>query len=72
MGRKLAGVDNGKKTQYFYDHTGARVKKVVDGAVTEYHMAGDLIASETSNGGTFTIPVQICWQSILMENTIPM
>ena len=30
----------------------ARVKKVVDGAVTEYHMAGDLIASETSNGKT--------------------
>ena len=52
MGRKLAGVDNGKKIQYFYDHTGARVKKVVDGAVTEYHMAGDLIASETSNGKT--------------------
>ena len=52
MGRKLAGVDNGKKTQYFYDHTGARVKKVVDEAVTEYHMAGDLIASETSNGKT--------------------
>lgn len=52
MGRKLAGVDNGKKTQYFYDHTGARVKKVVDGAVTEYHMAGDLIASETCNGKT--------------------
>ena len=52
MGRKLAGVDNGKKTQDFYDHTGARVKKVVDGAVTEYHMAGDLIASESSNGKT--------------------
>ena len=52
MGRKLAGVDNGKKTQYFYDHTGARVKKVVDGTVTEYHVAGDLIASETSNGKT--------------------
>ena len=52
MRRKLVGVDNGKKTQYFYDHTGARVKKVVDGAVTEHHMAGDLIASETSNGKT--------------------
>ena len=52
MGRKFAGVDNGKKTQYFYDHTGARVKKVVDGTVTEYHMAGDLIASETCNGKT--------------------
>ena len=52
MGRKFAGVDNGKKTQDFYDHTGARVKKVVDGAATEYHMAGDLIASESSNGKT--------------------
>lgn len=52
MGRKLACVDNGRKAQYFYDHTGARVKKVVDGVITNYHMAGDLLASETRNGGT--------------------
>lgn len=52
MGRKLASVDNGRKAQYFYDHTGARVKKVVDGVATNYHMAGDLLASETRNGGT--------------------
>ena len=52
MGRKLASVDNGRKAQYFYDHTGARVKKVVDGVATNYHMAGDLLASETCNGGT--------------------
>lgn len=52
MGRKLACVDNGRKAQYFYDHTGARVKKVVDGVITNYHMAGDLLASETCNGGT--------------------
>lgn len=52
MGRKLASVDNGKKAQYFYDHTGARVKKVVDGVTTKYHMAGDLLASETCNGKT--------------------
>ncbi len=29
LGRKLAAVDNGKKIQYFYDHTGSRTKKVV-------------------------------------------
>lgn len=52
IGRKLAAVNNGKKTEYFYDHTASRVKKVVDGVVTEYHMAGDLIASETCNGKT--------------------
>ena len=52
MGRKLASVDNGRKAQYFYDHTGARVKKVVDGVTTKYHMAGDLLASETCNGKT--------------------
>ena len=52
MGRKLASVDNGRKAQYFYDHTGARVKKVVDDVTTKYHMAGDLLASETCNGKT--------------------
>lgn len=52
MGRKLACVDNGRKAQYFYDHTGARVKKVVDGVTTNYHMAGDLLASEICNGKT--------------------
>lgn len=52
MGRKLASVDNGRKAQYFYDHTGARVKKVVDGVTTNYHMAGDLLASEICNGKT--------------------
>lgn len=52
MGRKLASVNNGRKAQYFYDHTGARVKKVVDGVTTNYHMAGDLLASEICNGKT--------------------
>ena len=52
LGRKLAGVKNGKNIQYFYDHTGSRTKKIVDGAVTEYRMAGDLIASETTGGKT--------------------
>ena len=52
LGRKLAAVDNGKKIQYFYDHTGFRTKKVVDGVATEYRMAGDLLMSETTNGQT--------------------
>ena len=53
QGRKLTGMDNGKKIQYSYDHTGARVKKVVDGVATEYRMAGDLLVSEITNGQTF-------------------
>lgn len=53
MGRKLAGVNNGKNIQYFYDHTGSRTKKVVDGTVTEYRMAGELLVSEITNGQTF-------------------
>ena len=36
--------------RYQYDHTGARVKKVVDGVTTEYRMAGDLLVSEITNG----------------------
>ncbi len=52
QGRKLAGVENGRSIQYFYDHTGARVKKIVDGVETEYHMAGDLLVSETTNNRT--------------------
>ena len=38
--------------QFIKNGMRSRVKKVVDGTVTEYHMAGDLIASETSNGKT--------------------
>ena len=51
-GRKLSGVNNGKEIRYFYDHTGSRVKKVVDGVTTEYRMAGDLLVSETADGQT--------------------
>ena len=40
MGRQLAGVENDKSIQYAYNHTGMRVKKVVDGVTTEYHLAG--------------------------------
>ena len=39
--------------RYQYDHTGARVKKVVDGVTTEYRIAGDLLVSEITNGQTF-------------------
>ena len=51
-GRKLSGVNNGKEIRYFYDHTGSRVKKVVDGVTTEYRMAGDLLVSEMADGQT--------------------
>ncbi len=53
QGRKLAGVENGKSIQYFYDHTGARTKKVVDGIKTEYRMAGDLLVSEKTGTQTY-------------------
>ena len=53
QGRKLAGVENGKSIQYFYDHTGARTKKAVDGTVTEYRMAGDLLVSEKTGTQTY-------------------
>lgn len=53
QGRKLAGVENGKSIQYFYDHTGARTKKVVDGIKTEYRMAGDLLVSEKNDTQTY-------------------
>ena len=36
QGRKLSAINNGKNIRYYYDHTGARVKKVVDGVTTEY------------------------------------
>ena len=52
-GRRLSGVENGKKIQYLYDHTGARVKKVVDGVATEYRMAGDLLLSEKTGTQTY-------------------
>ena len=38
--------------QFIKNGMRSRGEKVVDEAVTEYHMAGDLIASETSNGKT--------------------
>ena len=51
--RKLSTVNNGKKIRYYYDHTGNRVKKNVDGTITEYRMAGNLLISE--NNGDRTI-----------------
>lgn len=52
QGRKLTGVNNGKVIQYAYDHTGMRVKKVVAGVTTEYHLAGKLLLSEYTSGQT--------------------
>ena len=42
---------NGKSIKYFYDHTGARTKKIVDGVTTEYRMAGELLVSEKEDTG---------------------
>ena len=52
QGRRLSGVENGKSIRYYYDHTGARVKKEVDGTTTEYRMAGRLIVSEKTGSST--------------------
>ena len=52
QGRKLSEISNGKSIRYYYDHTGARVKKVVDGVTTEYRMAGNLIVSERTGDET--------------------
>ena len=46
LGNALASVSNGKNIQYSYDHAGHRIKKVVDGAVTQMCYAGDLLVSE--------------------------
>ncbi len=46
QGRKLSGVENGRSIRYYYDHTGNRTKKVVDGAATQFCYAGDLLVSE--------------------------
>ena len=53
LGRKLAGVENGKSIQFAYDHTGLRTRKKVDGAATLYHYAGSLLTS-METGGTVT------------------
>ena len=52
QGRKLSAINNGKNIRYYYDHTGARVKKVVDGVTTEYRMAGSLLVSERTGDET--------------------
>ena len=52
QGRKLSEISNSKSIRYYYDHTGARVKKVVDGVTTEYRMAGSLIVSERTGDET--------------------
>ncbi len=52
QGRKLSAISNGKNIRYYYDHTGARVKKVVDGVTTEYRMAGSLLVSERTGDET--------------------
>ena len=46
LGNALAAVSNGKNIQYSYDYAGHRIRKVVDGAVTQMCYAGDLLASE--------------------------
>lgn len=51
-GRKLSGAtipkSDGTTTEasYVYDHTGTRIRKTVDGTVTNFRMAGDLLTSQ--------------------------
>ena len=52
QGRKLSTVNNGKKSQYFYDHTGRRVRKTVDGVTTDFRMAGELLMSQKAGDVT--------------------
>lgn len=52
QGRKLATVNNGKKIQYFYDHTGRRSRKTVDGVTTDFRMAGELLMSQKAGDVT--------------------
>ena len=52
QGRKLSTVNNGKKIQYFYDHTGRRVRKTVDGVTTDFRMAGELLMSQKAGDVT--------------------
>ena len=55
QGRKLSAISNGsngKSIRYYYDHTGARVKKTVNGVTTGYRMAGSLLISERTDGTT--------------------
>lgn len=51
-GRQLTAVKNEKNIQYAYDHTGIRVKKIVDGIITNYQTAGILITGETTGKDT--------------------
>ena len=52
QGRKLSTVNNGKKIQYFYDHTGRRVRKTVDGVITDFRMAGEILMSQKAGDVT--------------------
>ena len=55
QGRKLSAISNGsngKSIRYYYDHTGAHVKKTVNGVTTGYRMAGSLLISERTDGTT--------------------
>ena len=52
QGRKLSTVNNGKKIQYFYDHTGRRARKTVDGVITDFRMAGELLMSQKAGDVT--------------------
>ena len=52
QGRKLSAINNGKKIQYFYDHTGRRVRKTVDGVTTDFRMAGELLMSQKAGDVT--------------------
>ena len=45
-GNQLAGVHNCHNTTYVYDDKGRRIRKTVDGSITEYRWMGVLLMSE--------------------------
>ena len=51
-GKETSTVNNGKKIQYFYDHTGRRARKTVDGVTTDFRMAGELLMSQKAGDVT--------------------
>ena len=53
QGKQLASVSNGHTIQYQYDHNGMRIRKTVDGVVTDFRLAGSRILSR-KEGSTVT------------------
>lgn len=55
MGRRLDQVENGKSIQYEYDQARIRVKKVVDGITTDYHLLQEKLQMVQQSGTTMIL-----------------